>query len=137
MSPYSNYPDHGINDPDVQDGQASGRPSAEALLAGTLALMTGYAQGCCEGHREMMAKKIVSNLSMLALHPGTAPAFKAMAMNLHGLWSRLLQQLEPLPTPGDAEPAEVPQATARPAPAAIPQPDQHRVLWHTTPETLQ
>lgn len=134
MSPYSNFPDHGINDPDVQDDQAHGLPSSEALLAGTLALMTGYAQGCCKGHREMMAKKIVANLSMLTLHPAAAPAFRAMAMNLHGMWFRLVQQLQAL---GEAAPADVPQATARPAMADTPNPDQHRVLWHTTPETLQ
>lgn len=137
MSPYSNFPDHGINDPDVQDDQAHGLPSAEALLAGTLALMTGYAQGCCQGHREMMAKKIVSNLSMLTLHPAAAPAFRAMALNLHGMWSRLVQQLQQLQAPGEAAPADVPQAAARPAMADTPNPDQHRVLWHTTPETLQ
>ena len=134
MSPYSNFPDHGINDPDVQDDQAHGLPSAEALLAGTLALMTGYAQGCCQGHREMMAKKIVANLSMLTLHPAAAPAFKAMAMNLHGMWSRLVQQLQ---ASGEAAPADAPQAAARPVRADTRNPDLHRVLWHTTPETLQ
>lgn len=132
MSLYSNFPDHGINDPDVQDGQAHGLPSAEALLAATLALMTGYAQGCCAEHRELMAKKILANLFMLTMHPAAAPTFKAMAMNLHGLWSRLVQQLQ--------SPADAPQAAARPARPAkadTPNPDQHRVLWHTTPETLQ
>lgn len=128
MSLYSNFPDHGINDPDAQDDQAHGLPNAEALLAGTLALMTGHAQGCCEGHRELMAKKIVSNLFMLTLHPAAAPAFKAMAMHLHGLWVRQVQQLQQT-----QEQARAHQA----AQGETPQSDQHRVLWHTTPETLQ
>lgn len=122
------FPDHGINDPDVQGGQEHGLPGAEPLVAGTLALMTAYAQGCCEGHRELMAKKIVSNLFMLSLHPVAAPAFKAMAMNLHALWVRTVQQLQQTQAQGDAHQA---------AQGEISQPDQHRVLWHTTPETLQ
>ena len=37
-------------------------PCAEALLAGTLALMTGYVQACCDSHRDAMGRKIAANL---------------------------------------------------------------------------
>ena len=37
-------------------------PCAEALLASTLALMTGYVQACCDDHRDAMGRKIVANL---------------------------------------------------------------------------
>jgi hypothetical protein len=61
--------DHGINGSDAGAADAQGLPLAEALLAGTLALMTGHAQACCEGQRALMAKKIIANLFMLSRHP--------------------------------------------------------------------
>jgi len=48
MSQYQ-YPDHGINDPDIQSLHEQNLPSAEALLAGTLALMTGPTRIACSG----------------------------------------------------------------------------------------
>ncbi|SFU34277.1 hypothetical protein SAMN05216350_101424 [Polaromonas sp. YR568] len=115
--------DHGRSDgdSDVAAADAQGLPPAEALLAGTLALMTGHAQACCEGQRALMAKKIISHLFMLSRHPGAPPNFKAIAANLHPLWVRVLQG-----------PEQAPQALS-PADNS----DPHRVLWHTTPETLQ
>jgi hypothetical protein len=118
----SQFPDHGSNDGDTAAADAQGLPPAEALLAGTLALMTGHAQACCEGQRAAMAKKIIANLFMLSRHPAAPPNFKAIAANLHPLWVRLLQ-------PG----SEQPQQALLPADHL----DPHRVLWHTTPETLQ
>jgi hypothetical protein len=113
--------DHGINGSDASVADAQGLPPAEALLAGTLALMTGHAQACCEGQRALMARKIIANLFMLSRHPGAPLNFKAIANNLHPLWVRVLQGPEQPPEallPGDNF-------------------DPHRVLWHTTPETLQ
>lgn len=118
----SQFPDHGINDTDISAAGAQGLPPAEALLAGTLALMTGHAQACCEGQRALMAKKIVTNLFMLSRHPAAPPNFRAIATNLHPLWARLLPQ-------GPGQPQQ------EPLPAQNP--DPHRVLWHITPETLQ
>jgi hypothetical protein len=112
-------PDHGINDPDVQRDQAHGLPGAEALLAGSLALMTAFAQSRCDGCRTLIVKKIISNLFMLSQHPVAAPGFKVMAMGLHGNWVQQLQQLQ---TQGEETPPEA---------------DQHRALWHATPEVLQ
>ena len=118
------FPDHGINDPDRDAADAQGLRPAEGLLAGTLALMTGQAQACCEGQRALMAKKIVANLLMLSRHPGAPPNFRAIAANLHPMWVRLLQQGPDQPQPG-------------PAPTHRSDFDIHRVLWHTTSETLQ
>lgn len=115
--------DHGINDSDdVASTDVQGLPPPEALLAGTLALMTGHAQACCEGQRALMAKKIIANLFMLARHPSAPPDFKAIAANLHPLWMRISR----------ADPDQ-PQQGLLPADHL----DPHRVLWHTTPETLQ
>lgn len=114
--------DHRIKGGEAGTADAQGLPPAEALLAGTLALMTGHAQACCEGQRALMAKKIIANLFMLSRHPAAPPNFKAIAANLHPLWVRVLQ-------PGSDQPAQV----LLPADHL----DTHRVLWHTTPETLQ
>ncbi len=40
-------------------------PCAEALLAGTLTLMSGHMQACCDTHREAMGRKIIANLQLL------------------------------------------------------------------------
>jgi hypothetical protein len=114
--------DPGINSSEAGAADAQGLPPAEALLAGTLALMTGHAQACCAGQRALMAKKIITNLFMLSRHPGAPPNFKAIAANLHPLWVRVLQP-----------DADQPQQALSPADNS----DPHRVLWHTTPETLQ
>lgn len=118
----SQFPDHGINDPEAGTADSPGLPPAEALLAGTLALMTGHAQACCEGQRALMAKKIIANLFMLSHHPGAPSSFRAIATNLHVLWVRLLPQEQGL------------EQGAMPAEKTDP---NHRVLWHTTPEPLQ
>ncbi|CAM3366738.1 hypothetical protein [Polaromonas hydrogenivorans] len=123
------FPDHGINDPDVRSIADQDMPSAEALLAGTLALMTGIAQGCCDRHRQMMSHKIIANLAQLADHPMASPGFRATAANLRVFWVRLLRQ-------GDA-PAGADQATAPSGHAEPLRSDPHRALWHATPETVQ
>ena len=48
--------------------------AADAVLAGTLALLTGHAQCACAQQRMMMARKIRSNLYLLAQHPSLADA---------------------------------------------------------------
>ncbi|SFC74482.1 hypothetical protein SAMN05216344_13814 [Polaromonas sp. OV174] len=134
MSPHSNESDHGINDPDVQTGQP-GLPSAEGLLAGTLALMTGYAQGCCAEHRELMAKKIIANLHMLSQLHVVSPAFRSVSMNLHALWVQQLQQQQDESDPPTA-PALAQAAQQGQPPSNFSTP-RNNVLWHTAPEILQ
>lgn len=76
-------------------------PSIDALMAGTLALMTGYAQAAdtCT-HRPLMAKKLVSNLFFLANHPQVSPTMRCMLDNLRTRWQRVLESGSTLaPTP--------------------------------------
>lgn len=76
-------------------------PSMDALMAGTLALMTGYAQAAdtCT-HRPLMARKLVSNLFFLANHPQVSPAMRCMLGNLRTRWQLTLEESAPqAPTP--------------------------------------
>ena len=63
-------------------------PCAEALLAGTLALMTGYVQACCDSHRDAMGRKIAANLQMLADAQGFTPHFRTVVWSLQGRWDQ-------------------------------------------------
>lgn len=89
-------------------------PCAEALLASTLALMTGYAQACCDGHREVMAGKTAASLLVLSKHPRMSPGFRDLALRLHDRWTVEARG------PDDAFSPTAPRA-----------------LWHTTPEVIQ
>lgn len=91
-------------------------PSVEALLAGTLALMTGYAQSAREcPHRPLMARKLVSNLFYLSAHPQLSPPMQVMLANLRTRW-----QLE------QESAADAAAADIRPTP-----------LWHPVPASVQ
>lgn len=87
-----------------------GLPCAEALLAGTMALMTGHAQACCEGQRALMARKVADNLQLLSRHAALSAPFRAMVVNLAQRWAP-------------------PDAADQPLPP-------HR-LWHRAPGALQ
>jgi hypothetical protein len=70
-------------------------PCAGGLLAGTLALMTGWAApepnatlGAPQ-QRELMARKIASNLFFLREHPALPPGLRLVAARLHARWSEL------------------------------------------------
>lgn len=90
-------------------------PCAEALLAGTLALMTAYAQSPPAGHdRPLMAAKLVSNLIRLSHHPAFTPTMHTV---LHRLCSSWQQQAS-----GVSSTASSPQPTA---------------LWHGAPQAVQ
>lgn len=96
-------------------------PCAEALLAGTLALMTGHMQACCDTHRAAMGRKIVANLQMLGQMEAFTPHFRTMLWNLQSRWA---QQ-------GAAQGSE---------PAAhqsLSVAEQRRALWVPAPETVQ
>jgi len=103
-----------VTSPFLQDEEYD-LPSAEALMAGTLALLTGYAHAppAC-ANRRLMAKKLVSNLFYLAAHPQVSPSMRVMLGNLRTRW-----QLE-LDKDGPTLPPSAP-----------------RQLWHSTPEALQ
>lgn len=61
-------------------------PSAEALLAGTLALMTGHVQATQTRLRQQLADQIAANLSSLACAPTVSPGFAALLRALHQRW---------------------------------------------------
>ena len=65
-------------------------PSIEAVLAGTLALMTGYSQALQAEldpqHRVKMGVKIGDNLSLLADHPQLSLGFRQVLLGLRGRW---------------------------------------------------
>lgn len=68
-------------------------PSVEALLAGTLALLTGYAQAAPDcPHRLLMANKLVSNLFFLSGHPQLSPPMQTMLANLRSRWQIELEK---------------------------------------------
>lgn len=90
-------------------------PSVEALMAGTLALLTGYAQsatGC--PNRPLLATKLVSNLSCLSGHPQLSQPMQTMLTNLRTRWQ-----------------LEVERSSGRGAPA------QPTPLWHSAPAGMQ
>jgi hypothetical protein len=89
-------------------------PCAEALLASTLALMTGHAQACCDDHRTLMAARIAGNLAQLAEHALLSPQFKTLLWSLRGRWQ---------------------EGGQAPPPANVAQRD--RRLWHTPPDSVQ
>lgn len=125
----SQIPDHGINDPDLRgDAQADKScepPCAEALMAGTLALMTAHAPPCCTQHRQQVAARVASNLVLLSQHPLMSPGFHAVAWKLHAQW--VLQ----------TQAGQGGQAEAAGRADDAPKPDHSRALWHTTPEVIQ
>ncbi len=65
-------------------------PCAEAMLAGTLALMTAFAQSNHPQHGRLMAKKIVSNLFFLAQHPRLSGEFRQVLLRMKGAWDGLV-----------------------------------------------
>lgn len=73
--------------PIARDDEEYALPSVEALLAGTLALMTGVAQaapGCA--NLGPMAAKIVANLSALADQPKLSDPMRQMLARLVVHW---------------------------------------------------
>jgi hypothetical protein len=63
--------------------------SVEAMLAGTLALMTGFAQARPDcPNRPAMAAKLVANLRELAGHPALSATMHKVLQGLVGHWQR-------------------------------------------------
>lgn len=96
-------------------------PCAEALLAGTLALMTGYVQACCDNHRDAMGRKVVTNLQLLAQAEGLTPHFRTMLWSLQERWAQQCAAMG-----GGLE-----------AQAALSAAERQRALWVAAPDALQ
>lgn len=98
-------------------------PCLEALLAGTLALMTGFSEAKCVQQRNAMSQKIFCNLGVLSQHPLVSPGFQALTWKLRMHW---------LAQASDAAAKDLPVE-----PPSLSANEQARALWHTTPEKLQ
>lgn len=96
--------------------------AADAMLAGTLALLTGHAQCGCAQQRSLMARKIRSNLFMLAQHPALPPPFRLVVQRLHGHWNGIVEQATNATSP-------------RPSGLDIDLPETR--LWHAPAQRLQ
>ncbi len=66
-------------------------PAVEAVLAGTLALMTGIAQTGRLAQRGPMIDKVIGNLVLLAGHPQLSMEFRCAVGGLRRHWERLSQ----------------------------------------------
>ena len=68
-------------------------PPIEAVLAGTLALMTGYSQALLAElhpeHRVLMGRKIGNNLALLAEHPLLSAPFQTVLSGLQRRWAQM------------------------------------------------
>ncbi len=68
-------------------------PCIEAVLAGTLALMTGYSQALQAeldpAHRLQMGAKISANLALLMDHPRLSLGFRQVAYGLRRRWQAM------------------------------------------------
>jgi hypothetical protein len=67
-------------------------PCAEAILAGTLALMTAHAQAACNVQRQRMAQKVELNLAGLAEYPALSLHFRLALSALTAHWQLLEHQ---------------------------------------------
>ena len=107
-------------------------PCAEAVMAGTLALMTGYARCGCARHRQMMAEKAAANLLALAenqqLLSQLTGGFKAIVFKLHSQWLELVEAERRVLTYSSVD------AVAQ---SNMSRAEQSRALWHATPEAIQ
>ena len=93
----------------------------EAVLAGTLALMTAYAQTCCARQAGLLAQKIVVNLASLAEHAPLNPNFRTVLLGLRGRWVHEVDELASLAGASVCTPASLPAEG----------------LWHAAPERVQ
>lgn len=70
-------------------------PSVEAVLAGTLALMTGCAQTHRPAQRRQMMNRIVGNMALLAEHPHLSDPFRCAVRKLRCHWELLVEDGSP------------------------------------------
>jgi hypothetical protein len=77
-------------DPTVEEYEL---PHGEAVLAGTLALMTGYSQALQAEHdpaqRLGISLRIAQNLERLARQPALSAPFRALSGKLAALWQQM------------------------------------------------
>lgn len=108
-------------------GGADPLPDAEAVLAGTLALMTGHAQSGCPQRRLLMALKIRHNLDQLQRHPDLGAPLRIVLQRLCHAWGTLAGGLPA--AAGQPDPDRSGAGAGAEAPA--------RLLWLPTPGLMQ
>ena len=135
--------DTASEDSELQDDEYI-MPCAEAILAGTLALMTGHARCSCAAHRDMMGSKVAHNLAQLAQHSVMSEEFRTVAFKLHMQWVELIQservhqhQAAHAPTGAPMQAAADAAARTYLSKAEQSRAEMSRALWHTTPEVIQ
>jgi hypothetical protein len=75
------------------DDTAPDGACAEALMAGTVALMTAWAHPCpCTAaealqHRWLIARKLASNLGFLSRHPALSPNLRQVMAHAQRAWA--------------------------------------------------
>ncbi|WP_341909916.1 hypothetical protein [Polaromonas sp. YR568] len=111
-----------MNETELPETDEFVMPCAEAMLAGTLALMTGHAQSRCVNQRTLMGRKVLSNLFSLGQHPRLSPNFRVVVQRMHQHWDVLINAQEQ---------AEAP--TLLNVDDLLPE----RRLWHPTASTVQ
>lgn len=78
--------------PHADDDIELALPSLEALVAGTVALMTAWASPCpnarvdTAAQRALLARKVISNLFFLQNHPGASPELRQAMANARARW---------------------------------------------------
>ena len=65
--------------------------SVEAVMAGTFALMSAYAHCTCHNNKDLMAHKIVWNLSQLSNCIGLSAQFRSVLANMCGMWQNYIE----------------------------------------------
>lgn len=81
--------------------EADALPSIDALIAGTVALMTAWADPCPQARlgpadlRHLLARKVVSNLFLLQHHPQLRPELRLSLSQAHARWVGLALQAQP------------------------------------------
>ena len=79
-----------------RDEDETSVPCAEALVAGTVALMTTWAIPCpgCSlpqaQQRDLLARKVASNLFFLKQHPALGPAMRLVMARAHQWWASVV-----------------------------------------------
>jgi hypothetical protein len=137
-----NRPDRSLNPHVTHSDIEVELPSIDGMLAGTMALMTGYAEHQCEqgngNCRHLIAKKIVSNLFFLASHPQLPGAMAQVLRNLQNHW-HTLSALSALEAAAGAEPGAQ-QSNAPDTATAVAKPQTHAAataLWHAQHTNVQ
>ena len=91
-------------------------PSIEAVLAGTLALMTGYSQALQAEldpqHRLRMGVKVGDNLALLVDHPVLSLGFRQVLLRLQKRWRAMSECTAQAARECEAEPPRVLPTTA-------------------------